>query len=210
MKGDTPDQQLLEKAVDGDKAALEELLLAYCSRLSRRVRGKLTPTLSGLISEEDVVQQTFAAVFQRITTFQSAGKWAFYRWLCAIADHILIDAVKAQHTAKRGGGRVALGGAVGFSDDSMDDLIEVLAGSQDTPSRSAARDEAVNAVQAALASLSEENRQAIELAYIHGVPLADVAKEMGRTQSAVRSLCYRGMKELRTILGHTSQYFSRR
>lgn len=209
MNADTPEQHLLKKAIDGDQGALEELLLVHCSPLARRIRRKLPPALSGLFSEEDVVQQTFAAAFLRITTFQTGGKWAFYRWLCTIADHILIDAVKAQHAAKRGGGRVARSTG-GLLDDSMDDLLDVLAGPQETPSRAAARDEAASAVQTALQSLGEDNRRAIELLYIQGVPLAEVAKKMGRTQDAIRSLCYRGVKELRIVLGRTSQFFSHR
>ena len=201
---------LLAQAVAGEQAALEELLLTYYDRLLRFIAPKLPASLRGAIGAEDILQQTFIEVFQRIRSFEPRGTRAFYRWVAMIAEHRLRDVVRAQRTTKRGGDRVQVERAASAALDTPDDLIDLLAGDQRTPSQSAARHEAVAAVQVGLAALKEEHRQAIQLRYVQGLSVADAAEAMDRKPRAVCELCYRGLEELRAVLGRSSQYFSRR
>ncbi|MHC4064236.1 MAG: RNA polymerase sigma factor [Planctomycetota bacterium] len=210
MAGVEAELDLIARAVAGDAFALERLLLAYYDRLCRRVARKLPVRLRGTVAAEDILQQTFVEAFQGIGSFRPQGKWAFYRWLVTIADHRLQDAVKAQRAAKRGGGRADADQAAKPALESTDELIELLAGPHHTPSQSAARHEAVGAVQVALASLKADHRRALELRYFQGLPAAEVAKAMNRTPHAVHNLCHRGLKELRAVLGRSSQFFTRK
>ena len=93
--------------------------------------------------------------------------------------------------------------------DSTDELIDLLAGPEHTPSQSVARHEAADAVQVGLASLKGDYRRVIELRYIQALPIAEIAQEMKKTEPAVHGLCRRALAELRVILGQASQYFSR-
>ena len=201
---------LLAQAAGGDQRALERLLLAHYDRLYRRIAGRLPASLRGEVSEEDILQQTFIGVFQGIGSFQPRGKAAFYGWLCTIAEHRLRDALKARRAAKRGGGRPGVTGVPPLEADSFQELIEVLAGPTHRPSQSAARHEAAGAVQVGLASLKNDDRRAIELRYIRGLPVAEAAKAMGRTPRAIHNLCYRGLKQLRAVVGRSSQFLTRR
>ena len=94
---------LISRAVAGERIALEELLLMHYDRLGARIARKLPSSLRRVFNEEDILQQSFTEIFQRIRSFHPSGKWAFYRWIATIADHRLRDAIKAQRTAKRGG-----------------------------------------------------------------------------------------------------------
>jgi len=199
-------QDLLEQAVSGERAALERLLLAYAGRLKRRIGRKLPIFLRSTVGAEDILQEVFIDAFRRIQFFEGRGRLSFYRWLATIAEHRLQDAVKARHTAKRGGGQAAPA-ARWF--DSTDDLIKLLAIHANTPSQSAARHESALAVQVGLASLKEDYRRAIELRHIRGRTVAETAKAMNRTPDAVKNLCRRGLQELHVVMGRSSQYFSR-
>ena len=53
----------------------------------------------------------------------------------------------------------------------------------------------------ALAALSPDERQAVELHHLKGWSLAEVAKQMGRNKTAVMGLVFRGLKKLREQLG---------
>ncbi len=209
MSSGNGQDDLISRAIAGDQAATERLLLDYYDRLARRIIRKLPKTLRGVVSEEDILQQTFIEVFRDIRGLEPRGERAFYRWLVTIAEHRLQDAVRSHLAAKRGGGRAEakLEPAGGF--DSSDELIDLLAGPEHSPSQSVARHEAAAAVQVGLASLTEDYRRALELRYIRTLPIAEIARHMNKTEPAVHGLCRRALAELRVVLGRSSQYFSR-
>ena len=55
----------------------------------------------------------------------------------------------------------------------------------------------------------DECRQAIELRYIEGVSVAEAAEAMNKPPRMVRGLCYRGLSELRVLMGSSSQFFTK-
>ena len=73
-----------------------------------------------------------------------------------------------------------------------------------------ARDEAVRAVQVAVSSLPDGQREAVRLRYQEGKPTKAVAEAMQRSEPAVRGLLDRAKERMREILGSASAYFSRR
>jgi len=95
MENQTYDD-LIAQAISGDQSALERLLLGYYDRLARRIVSKIPSFLRDTVTEEDILQETFIEIFQRIETFEPKGERAFYRWLVTIADHRLLDMIKAQ------------------------------------------------------------------------------------------------------------------
>jgi len=204
------ESELIDSAVAGDEHALERLLLKYAGRLRVHVVRRIHSDIRSHVDADDVLQETFFEVFRSIGTFEPKGKHAFYRWLITITEHRLLDIVRARRAAKRGGGRVQVTGVAGAASDSMDQLIELVAGRGDTPSQTVSHQEATIAVQVGLASLKEDYRRAIELRYILGHSLADAAVEMDRTPAAVSHLCSRGLKELHAVMGRTSQYLIRK
>src|SRR5215213_10076708 len=96
---------LVQQAIAGEPKALDRLLLDHYPRLAARVDQKLPDELRSVVGTEDIIQETFADVFRDIGRFRPEGQDAFYRWLAAIADNRLTDAVRAARAAKRGGGR---------------------------------------------------------------------------------------------------------
>ena len=56
------------------------------------------------------------------------------------------------------------------------------------------------ALAAALACLPAEQRQAVELHHLQGLPLAAVAEHLDRSKGAVAQLLFRGLKKLRELL----------
>ncbi|MCK4340817.1 MAG: sigma-70 family RNA polymerase sigma factor [Phycisphaerae bacterium] len=208
MASGAADEELVGQAVAGDVAALERLLVSHYDRLAADMARKLPDEFRGLIAADDVLQEAFVVAFREIRNFTPRGPDSFYKWLATIAKHRLFDLVKAQRTAKRGGGRVALAANAKSPDDSLVGLLEQLRVTERTPSRSAAGREAIGAVQVGLAGLKDDYREALRLRYIEGLPVAEVAARMGRTKRAVHMLCHRGLRRLREAVGRSSQFFS--
>lgn len=201
--------ELIRQAVAGDRVAFQRLILGYWDRLARRIARKIPLSLQSRISEEDVIQDALLEAARAIGTFEPIGPGAFFRWLARIADRRLQDAIKAHRTLKRGGGFVQRNALFDQETSTVDDLVSLLAGAQGTPSQVVARDEALQAVQLAVASLKDEYRTVIQLRYVQGLAVEKVAEAMETTRPAIHNLTLRAMRELRIVMGTSSQFFTK-
>ena len=75
-----------------------------------------------------------------------------------------------------------------------------LAADQSSPSERAEREELLVRVAAALDQLPAVQRDVIIYHHLHGAPVAEIAGQMGKTESAVAMLLYRGMCRIRELL----------
>ena len=203
-------RDLVEKLADGDRTALERLLLDHYAPLAAHVSRRLPPSIQSVVGVDDVVQQTYTEVFRSIEDFEHREDVTFLSWLIAIADNRLRDAIRALHRKKRGGDHRRLRGIPDDKAGSAADLVDVLAGRSHTASRSLARREAIQAIQVALAGLPEEYRRAIELRYFDGYTLEQNAALMDRSTGAVRGLLDRAKKRIRDALVRASLYLSKK
>jgi RNA polymerase sigma-70 factor (ECF subfamily) len=203
------DDALVLQAVAGDEDALESLLLSHFNRLAADVSQRLPDDVRNVLSAEDVVQDAFIVVFQRISGFEPRGGSTFFAWLSKIAENCLMDAVKALRAAKRGGGRFAVEAQHPEMSD-MFPLLELLAAHSHTPSRSTAAHEAASAMKMALDALDADYRDVLYFRYIEMQPIAGIAERLKRSEGAVHMLLSRALEALRSRMGDTGRYFTRK
>lgn len=201
---------LVSRAVSGEPLALERLLLDHHRDLLQRIQDRVPASLRSTFSAEDLLQETFADVFRDIRQFRPGGAGSFSRWLETIADHRVLDAIRANRADKRGGGRAPVEASPRVDDSAVFTLLDIVAVHERTPSRSAAGHEAIAAVQAAIGRLKPDYRDAIRMRYIEGLSVAETAAQMDRTERAVHKLCSRGLQKLRESLGEASKFLSRK
>src|SRR5262245_28404320 len=127
MHSGDPENQLIQKAVAGDAAALKVLLTSYHSRLREPVSARIPATLRGSIEADDILQEAYVEVFRRIDSFELRGDDAFFRWLATIALSKLRSAIRRRRAAKRGGDRREAAPAIRTLEDSMVAFLDVLA-----------------------------------------------------------------------------------
>jgi RNA polymerase sigma-70 factor, ECF subfamily len=187
---------------------LAESRESLCEYVARRIPADLRTTLDA----DDLVQQAHIQVFRRITAFEVRGPDAFHRWVATIALHKLRDAIRHRRAARRAHAEAAVTphGPSGQHDDSVIALLDIIEGTDQTPSRSAARHEAVAAVESAVAALPDDQRQAVSLVYLQGCSVAAAAEAMRRSEQAIHGLCYRARGQLREYLGTRSRFLSSR
>jgi len=87
-------------------------------------------------------------------------------------------------------------GKAAISLDEMDFLEEQTEGVEEMVVKS----DDLRHVKAALTCLNDQYRQAISLYYIEQEPLSDVAKSLGKSEGATRTMLHRGMKKLKKYL----------
>lgn len=205
MPSDQACSGLIRAAVEGRTDALEQLLLEHHARVLAHIAAHMPPDLRGFCSAEDLAQETYIVVAREIRHFQPPyDPAAFVAWLQKIADYRRLAMMQMQRAAKRGGGRApALRQAAPGAPEEVISLLELLAISSRTPSRSMAQREAVEALRSALDRLRADTRQALTLHYIDGKPVAEISTLMNRTEGAVHMLCNRGLKRLRVLLSES-------
>jgi len=123
---------------------------------------------------EDVTAEVFAAAFVALP--QQNGPNGPYPWLLGIARRKIADSLR--HQGRREGRRQAL----------TEDLPAERA---DLPEATVARQERATLIRELLTTLPEDQREALLLHYVEGLPQAHVAVVLGRSPAAVNSLLQR-------------------
>lgn len=203
---DASEKELLIDARAGNESALGRLLESHATAIRQSIAGRIPAHFRPVLSEDDVLQQTFADAFRDIDRFEDRGEGAFSAWLSSLARCNLQDALKMLQAQKRGGNRRRVQPQ---SDDLSDEfLLEVLCRTDTTPSRHAARDEARTILKARLAELPEDYRTVVEDYDLFGKTIEEVSERMNRSPGAVYMLRARAHDRLRRLMGDTSNFFT--
>lgn len=204
-----PTAELVQRAASGDSVAITVLLTFVHGRLRAHFERRIPRDLQSCVDVDDLLQETQIQVFHHVQSFRSMGPDSFYRWVATIGMHRLRNLIKAQRSQKRGRARTISNPEGANADGSYPSLLDWLVGPENTPSQHASRNEAKDALTAALAHLPEHYRQAIRLVYIEGQSVAEAARIMGRSVRAVHNLCYKAKEHLHVSMGSTSRFFSK-
>ncbi len=197
---------LLTRATDGDPDALALLLERHGPPVRKTLEGKISTRWQSVLSEDDVMQQTYADAFQDIGRFVPQGDGSFVAWLTKMANRNLLDCVKMLEREKRGGKRRQV--EARGSDESHVALYELVGKTSSTPSRHVARNEAKDALGRAIQKLPTAYREVIRLYDLDGQPVQQVADTLGRSRGAVFMLRARAHTHLREMMGAASDYLS--
>ena len=203
----TSDRDLLNQARDGDERALTELLREHGPPVRRWVAGRIPQRWQSVLSADDVMQQTYTDAFLDLHRFESGGEGSFPAWLTSLARCNLADAFKMLEARKRGNGRRPI--ALEAHQDSFVALYELLAVTQSTPSRHAARAEARVILEQAIRHLPEDYRQVVQMYDLEDQPVEEVATALKRSTGAVYMVRARAHRRLGVFLGNASKYFSK-
>jgi RNA polymerase sigma-70 factor (ECF subfamily) len=187
-------EQLVRRAVAGEAAAAEALLVVHQVRLARHIRNEFPPSLRGFTTPEDVVQDVYVKAYAGIATLRANGSEGVFAWMAAIARNTLLD-LQRRFALRR---PLDLGAA----DDGEDvvRLLERLVVYRRTPSQSAAEHEFMASVEESLEHLPEQYRQVVRLRHVDGLSVTETATQMNTTAEAVHKLCNRGLSALRSQL----------
>lgn len=176
--------ELLVQLAAGDRAAFARLY----DMLSARVFGLILRVLVNRAQSEEVLQEVFLEVWQ------SAGAFAPNRgqgrtWVMTIAHRRAVDRVRSAQASSERDRRAGLR-EHGVPYDGVAEEVELrLEGRR---------------VAAALAGLSDPQREAITLAYYGGYSQSEIAALVGAPLGTVKTRMRDGLSRLREEMGVTS------
>jgi RNA polymerase sigma-70 factor (ECF subfamily) len=181
------DDALMASLAGGDDTALRQLFDRHAPWLAARLRGALPPD-----DVEDVLQETFLAVWKNARTYQPRGTAAAWLWVIARNQAALL-------LRKRGPAPYSLdeGTLLDWA------LLDAAGPAVDPAEAAAARTDLAGAAAAALGPAGGKDREVWRLMYEEDRPVAEVAELMGVPVGTVKSRAHRARRLLRAALGGT-------
>lgn len=181
------DAQLMLQVKEGDADSFELLLAKY----RRPVVGYLNRLVQNQAIAEELAQEAFLRVYRARTTYEPTAK--FTTWLFRIATHLALNSLR-DHRHDRAGRSV---------DDSSErsqplQLVDARANRE----QQLLAESRLNAVRQAIAALPEKQRAAVLMHKYQEMDYTQIAKVLGCSVSAVKSLLFRAYETLRARLGH--------
>ena len=187
--------------------AVQKLLLERIEHLRAFVHRKIPQRFRHLVTADDILQEVWIVAHPCFDGLRNKGCEEIDKWLATITRHKVIDALRVIRAAKRGD-------AKRYTDDSQRrmtsfcELFERLAAPENTPSREIRAEEQAHTVGISLAALSEDRRKVIELRFIEGLSLREIAHVLDRSEAAVNSLLFNALRQLRGLLGEAKRFLS--
>jgi RNA polymerase sigma-70 factor, ECF subfamily len=186
MLNPDPDAALVERVKQGDVRAFELLVVKYQRRIERLI-GRMVRDVD-LVA--DIAQETFIRAYRALPQFRAES--AFYTWLYRIAVNTakkaLVDMKRdpvMTHTQLQG---------ADDDDETYRGGLEPTDG--ETPEALLASKEIAATVNAAIAALSEDLRQAITLREIEGLSYEEISDVMNCPIGTVRSRIFRAREAI--------------
>lgn len=177
-KGLLPDDAFVDRARNGDPAAMDELV--------RRHHAGVFRVALGILRDEDaaadVAQDAFLKAFRGLAGFR--GDAAFRTWLLTIAAN------EARGLLRR----------LGRRRETALDSVGPLTSGQDTAEDSLERDQEAERVKVLLKELPEKQRQAVTLRIFEGLSFKEVGVIIGSSEGAARVNYHHGVRKLREML----------
>lgn len=131
---------------------------------------------------EDVVSETYVRMLERIGEYRTTGA-PFRAWLYRVAHNLAVNLVTRRRTV---------------SDENA--LVQVEAPDGD-PAIDLERRETHAAVREALQTLTPEQQEVLLLRFVAQQPIAEVARQLQRSEGSVKQLQLRALRSLGRILG---------
>jgi RNA polymerase sigma-70 factor (ECF subfamily) len=171
-------ERLVDEARAGDAWAFGRLFDHYHLQVYRFVASRVRHPSDA----EDLTQLVFVKAMEALPRYESRGV-PFGGWLFRLARNAVIDHVRTSHEHA--------------------DLAQSVerAGTDAGPDELAVIRQEIEAVGAALSSLTDDQRDAIALRFFAGLSAREAAVAMGKQEGTVRGLQFRAIAALRRQLG---------
>jgi len=174
--------QLLARIAAGDEAAFAALY----DRFSRGLFSLVVKLLRDEKEAEDVLQEGFAHIWRRASTYDPSRSSAF-TWSVMILRNKAIDRLRVRQRQQRTVDRVT------------EEFAHHVDGVESTAMEVDSRDEGTR-VRSALQQIPGEQKAAVELAFFGGLTHEQIAEKLGEPLGTIKARIRRGLLKLRDFL----------
>ena len=193
-------QRLVSLAINGDRAAKEELFVLFRNdafRAAFRVTGRQADAM-------DVVQDSFIKAFDRLGSFQ--GDASFKTWLLRIVTNQALDALRKRRI------RLAVsldGGGSADSDDESSPGIDLADPAGEEVGADVEQKELGARIQAAIDKLPPDQKSVFAMYAAGELTYHQIAETLGIPIGTVMSRLYHARRKLRDLLPELAAEFAK-
>ena len=186
---------LLGRCKEGDRDALDALVVRFYPPVFRMVRARMGPVLARKEGVEDLVQDTFLQVLRGLDSYELRPDAHFIAYLAKVAQATVVNKLDYYRAEKRAAEREVpiqkMRTALGESTYGH----QLVRGSA-SPGSKAAAQEMEDIVDSCVSRLEEAHREVILLKDYAGADWAFIAEQLGRTVGAAQQLHQRARAKL--------------
>ncbi len=184
------DVQLVARLKQRDKSALEELVHVHGAKMY----GVALQFMRNESDAHEVMQDALVSIWNKIGSFE--GKSAFTSWIYRVTANAGLMALRKK---KRRENDISLD-AVGADDDDAPLPALQLSDKRPLPDKVVMTGELGEQVRTAISQLPEPYRVAVLLRDVEELPMAEVMRETGLSEPALKSRLHRARLALREAL----------
>jgi len=177
------DHKLVERCLQGDDAAWEEIVNSY----GRRIYNLGYRYTNRREEAEDLAQEILIRVYQNLKSYRSESG-SFQNWILKVARNLIIDHYRRVRRYPQTGGSEELE-SMNVQDDKLPN-----------PLRKIEQAEAARFLQDGLQALSPELKEAIILRDLEGMAYNEMADLLNIPEGTIKSRINRGRLELARLL----------
>lgn len=178
------DHAWMARIGEGDHQAFRELVVAY----QDIVVGTVARMLGNASDAEDIAQQVFLRIWRSAKRYKPDAKFTTY--LFTVTRNLVFNETRRRSRKKE----------VSSDERETDFHIQSESPANERPDAEVLQSELQQAIDAAIASLPEPQRLAVVLRRYEDMPYEEIAKVLGVTVPAVKSLLFRARTSLRQSL----------
>jgi len=174
------EQEFVRQAKKLDVEAIGQLYESYFDKIYRYIVLKI----GNRMEAEDLTQQVFLNAIRSIDSFRWRGI-PFSSWLFRIAHNQVVDCLRKKDKRQT---------------TTLEGAANLIVSSED-PMENVELQFSINELYSAMKRLTEAQQEVISLRFSGDLPIAEVAKLMGRSEGAVKALQHSAIISLRKTMG---------
>jgi RNA polymerase sigma-70 factor (ECF subfamily) len=172
------DRALIKRSIQGDSKAFETLYLRYLDKIYRYIYFRVGDEAQA----EDMTEEVFVRAWEALPKYQLSES-RFTSWLYTIAHNLLVDYFRRSNPVMI----------------SADDFAR-HPDPGELPERAVGRKQEYEILAKSIQQLDDLEQQVLLLRFVEELSHREIAKIIGKSQTASRVIQHRALKALRTLL----------
>lgn len=189
MPFDDSDRALVARVKAGDATAFGTLHRRYYQKLYRFAYLRT----GSREDAADIVSEAFCRALQRVANYEFRRSDSLYPWLHQIASNLIID----QARARPAGRTLSLDAQLA---EDLESFLNCLVDERPSAHEVLEAKEIHALVRDAIETLPADQAKAVHFRFVADLSIRDIAREMDRSEGAIKSLLHRALQGLRDRL----------
>ena len=191
---------ILQRAAAGDSEALHLLMERFRKPLSRMVERRMEQRMKSRVDASDVVQDSYLEAWKHLGEYMANPVLPFVVWLRQIVSQQTVAAYRTHVVAQMRSTHQETSLDRAAAPDESQILADQLAGTVDSPSDNAMREERRAILAETLNAMEPDEREILTLRHFDGFNSVESAEMLGISAAAASKRYIRAIKRLQGLL----------